>query len=122
MVKNSHKKKPEKEFRSGHGLIFETAPFQYDPTVTRFRVGTCEGIYTVAPGAYVIIAVTNKEPGNGHFQDTMEWFENSCRRDGYSLRMAEFFNDRLKNHMINKRGFQPCGFNNVEKVFTHNTK
>jgi hypothetical protein len=120
MIKNKHKKKLQKEFRSSHNLIFETAPFQYDPTVTRFRVGTCDGIYTVAPGAYVIIAVTNSEPGNGHLDDVLEWFERSCRREGYSLRIAEFQNMRFKKHLIEKLGFKPYGINDVEKVFTHN--
>jgi hypothetical protein len=116
MMKTKHKK-PEKEFRSSHSLIFEQCGFEYDPTFFRFRIGTCTGLWTVEGKAYIIIAVTNSVPGNGHFEDVLEWFENSCRRDRYSLRMAEFFNPRLKQHMIEKRGFHPYGKNDVQKDF-----
>lgn len=120
MIKAKHRKKLGKEFRSTHGLIFEQCPFEYDATFFRFRVGTCEGLWTVENKAYIIVAVTNSMPGNGHFADTIEWFEHSAKRDGYTLRMAEFFNPRLKRHMIEKRGFKPYGINDVEKTFTHN--
>lgn len=118
MIKTKHKPK-EKPFRSSHNLAFEMAPFEYDPAFFRFRIGTCDGLWTTGDKAYIIVAVTNNEPGNGHFEDVLEWFENSAKRDGYSLRIAEFFNPRLKNHFIEKRGFKPYGINDVEKIFTH---
>ena len=117
MIKARNKKKIEKPFWSSHSLNFEVAPFEYDRTVQRFRIGTCEGIYTTAGRSYVIIAITNNQPGNGHLNDVLEWFENSCRRDDYTLRIAEFHNMRFKQHLIDKRGFKPYGFNDVEKKF-----
>src|ERR1700683_705260 len=117
MIKAKHRKKLEKPFRSAHNLIFEMCEFEYDPTFYRFRIGTCDGLWTTEGKAYIIVAVRNSQPGNGHFEDVLQWFENSCRRDGYNLRIAEFFNPRLKAHFIEKRGFKPYGINDVEKIF-----
>lgn len=85
---------------TAHNLPFEATPWkpallQFMPELVRFalklnsqivafRVGTCDGIYTATPKAYQIIAITNNVPGNGHFEDVLQWFEASCRRDNKS--------------------------------------
>lgn len=117
MIKSAYKKNLKKEWKSSHNLIFEIAPFEYDSDTFRFRIGTCDGIWTVQGKSYCIIAVTNRERGNGHFEDVLEFFERSCRRDGYSLRVLEFVNQRLKRHFIEKRGFKEISGNSVEKIF-----
>lgn len=80
-----------------------------------FRIGTCEGKWRATPDAYEILAVVNNEPGNGHFEDVLEWFEYACRRDGKSLRFVEFMNQRFRRHLIAKRGFLAEGRNAVKQ-------
>lgn len=112
-------------FQSTHKLDFLTAaerplrgllPESEDWIM--FKVGTCHGLFRPTAEAYEILAVINTSPGNGHFDDVMEWFENSCRRDGKKLRIKEFiFNRRFKQHLIQKRGFAIGGKDDVVKTF-----
>jgi|GEM_PF-1460913 hypothetical protein len=122
MIKNSHKKKLQKEFRSSHGLIFEVGgPFRWDEDFTHFRVGTVTGIWAAYDNSYVLLAIINEKPGNGNFTDLLEWFERSCKRDGYSLKIIEIVNEKFMIHLINRRGFKKTSENSVEKIFSHNT-
>ncbi len=112
----------ETVFISSHNLDFEIAPWNSPidisiDNLSRFRIGTCEGLWGVEGKSYVIIAVTNNIPGNGHFNDVLEWFENSCKRDGYTLKIVELMNKRLMKHLINKRGFKRIDKENVIKKF-----
>jgi len=111
------RRKP-KQFKSLHNLNFETAKWMNGVNKwQRFRVGTCEGLWSSTDESYCILAVTNSTLGNGHFTDVLQWFENSCKRDKRSFKIIELWNDRLKSHLINKRGFNDIGNNCVEKVF-----
>jgi hypothetical protein len=103
---------------SQHNLDFEIAPWDnifakeiakatHDTTNwMRFRVGTCEGLWTSEDDSYTILAVTNNEPGNGHFDDVLGWFEFSCARDNKLLRIREVMNEFLAVHLVLKRGFK----------------
>ena len=93
-----------KHFQTTHNLDFEIADWRWDKDLQQFRIGTVEGLWMSTPTEYKIIAVTNREPGNGHLDDMFEWFENSCRRDGLSLRICEVWNKRFKKHLL-KKGF-----------------
>jgi hypothetical protein len=99
----------EQLFISTHKLDFESAPWnsQLDPADNwmLFRIGTCEGVWRATEHSYDILAITNNEPNNGHFTDVLEWFENSCKRDGKKLRILEVWNEVFKNHLITKKGF-----------------
>lgn len=107
-----------KPFRSTHNLPFEVGgPFKHDPAFIHFRVGTVTGLYATIGKSYCILALINHEKGNGHFTDTLEWFENSAKRDGYALRIIEIMNGRLMEHLINKRGFRKVDVDVVEKRF-----
>lgn len=106
------------EFESTHKLDFEVADWQYDGQYKRFRIGTCDGLWGSIETSYGILAVSNSSPGNGHFTDVLEWFENSCKRDNKSLQILEVWNKRLKKHLIEKCGFVDIGNNHVEKVFS----
>ncbi len=103
-----------------HKLQFEVAPYHLnvDPDITwqMFRVGTCEGLWSHDDKSYMILAIENKQPGNGHFTDVLQWFEYSCRRDKRSLKIMQVWNSRLKRHLINK-GFKDIGNDNVELKF-----
>lgn len=82
---------------------------QCDDTLTGnpyFKVGTCHGQYMVDKGNYLIINIINEEKGNGHFDEVLEWFESSAKRDKVKLGVVELWNKRLKKHLIEKRGFQ----------------
>lgn len=103
-------------FKSTHNLDFEVVQW-HDPSMQLFRIGTCEGLWTSDKKSYIIIAVTNSEPGNGHLNDVFQWFEASCKRDKKSLKIVEIMNMDFMFHLINKRGFKKISGMNVEKKF-----
>lgn len=74
---------------------------------------TCEGLYKSSPTSFDILAITNSVPGNGHFEDVLEWFYNSCRRDQKDLVILEVWNSELKRHLIHKRKFKPYRVDDV---------
>jgi len=112
--KSNRLKNDEIEFKSTHNLPFETASF-YHNSATRFRVGTCTGIFSFDGDNYIIIGIGNDKQGNGHLQDVFDWFENSCKRDKRNLIVAELMNERFMKHLIEKRGFIAIDNNNVIK-------
>jgi hypothetical protein len=100
-----------------HDLPFEAARWKI-PEFICYRVGTCHGLYGSTEKTYDIINVHNAAPGNGHFEDVLQWFEASCRRDGKSLRIIWVLTERFKQHLIEKRGFVEDGPDDVIKHFT----
>ncbi len=107
------------EFKSTHNLSFEMADWEYSHAYKRFRIGTCEGLWCCENGSYCILAIDNKSPGNGHFEDVLEWFINSCKRDKKTLKILEVINQKFKTHLINKRGFRDIGKDNLELIFNN---
>lgn len=107
------------EFESTNKLDFECAPCAYDKEWTLFRVGTCEGMWRATENSYDILAITNNVKGNGHFNDVLEWFENSCKRDCKSLRVLEIWNKSLYSHLTREKGFKYIDHENVEKTFNN---
>src|SRR5678816_1085685 len=109
------------EFKSTHDLPFEIAPwepligFPFAKDFMRFRVGTCSGLWQSTKDSYDILAIDNESKGNGHFEDVLEWFEQSCRRDKKAFRILEVWNEKLATHLINKRGFTYQGNDNYIK-------
>lgn len=108
------------EFKSSHNLIFESCPWERNPAMQCFRIGTCEGqwFYSDLANAYCILTVINNCPGNGHLNDVFEYFENSCKRDQKALMILELMNEHFKKHLIEKRSFIPMpGTDHLIKVF-----
>ena len=105
------------EFQSTHKLDFECAKWPLSPEWIAYRVGTCHGLWKASGSNYDVLAMTNDSPGNGHFEDVMEWFEASCKRDGYALRILECWNSELKHHLMTKRGFENYDDDNLIKRF-----
>lgn len=108
--------------KTTHDLDFETMPSPYDifgDGHQMFRIGTCEGQWGSLKDCYYILSVINDKPNNGHFTDVLEWFGNSCKRDNKNLLILGCMNDRLYNHLVNKKGFIPLDKDkeNVMKVF-----
>jgi hypothetical protein len=93
------------QFKSTHELDFLARPWRIDPTFTEFKIGTCHGIFRYIRFTIEILAIENLEPGNGHFEDVLEWFENSAKRDGKHLQFSEILNPRFAKHLKDKRGF-----------------
>ena len=62
---------------------------------TQFIVGSVHGLYRAKDRKYQILAVVNTLGGNGHFERTLKWFEDSARRDGYGLSFLEVSNPKL---------------------------
>ena len=110
----SNKLKNPPEFKSTHNLEFLCAPW-WTGDFIQFKIGTCTGLWTSTPDAYQILAVTNDNSGNGHLQDVFDWFENSCKRDKRCLEILEVWNEKFKEHLISKRGFEPFGTCHVRK-------
>jgi hypothetical protein len=106
-----------------HGLDFEQAKWEPLPgfpiaaTFARFRIGTCEGLYSFGSDSLDILAITNSDPGNGHFEDVLQWFEFACKRDKKDFRFLEIMNKDFKKHLLTKRKFKPQGKDNVIKKF-----
>jgi len=92
------------EFQTTHKLAFEVGDWPFGD-FHRFRIGTCHGLWRATDTSYDILAIDNQVPGNGHFNDVIEWFEQSCRRDKKSLMILEVWNQRLAKHFVEKRGF-----------------
>ena len=105
------------EFKSTHNLDFYAATWDRHPDYTKFKVGTCHGLYTANGNTYELLAIVNDEPNNGHLQDVFDWFENSCKRDRYDLKVLELMNEDFKNHLVKQRGFKPCGKDDLIKQF-----
>lgn len=105
----------KKQFQTTHNLAFEYAPWERSDDWFRFRIGTCHGLWRSTSFSCDILVVDNDEPGNGHLEDTFEWFENSCRRDGKLLRIMEIFNSRFKKHLMEKRGFTEIGIHCIKQ-------
>lgn len=116
-VKNE-KNKPN-ECISRHRLDFKVAPWKTWSEYLLYRIGTVEGQWTSWDRAYLILSVFNDEPGNGHFEDVLDWFYHSCRRDGKDLIIQQVWNKRFKKHLIEKRGFKPRGKDDVIKKVAH---
>lgn len=110
------------DFKSTHGLPFLSAKWvnpANDEGWLIFKIGTVNGQWRATPDSYEILSVINDEPGNGHFQDVFDWFENSCKRDKKDLKILECWNAKLATHLKTKRGFQHVfGTNNVVKKLT----
>lgn len=80
-----------------------------------YRVGTCNGTWRATPTTYDILNIVNTEPGNGHFEDVLQWFSRSCRRDNKDLRFLEVANVKFYRHLIEKRGFVAQGDHCIKK-------
>src|ERR1044071_4646203 len=106
---------------TSHNLDFLVADWSPLPGIPaakdfkEFRVGTCDGLWQSTPTSYDILAITNSIPGNGHFEDVLQWFESSCKRDGKDFKFLEVWNNGLRQHLISKRKFRPCGGDNLVK-------
>jgi hypothetical protein len=112
------KAKIDNAIKTTHGLDFKACRDRRSHMdLMLFRVGTCHGQWRVMADAYEIISVINDAPGNGHFQDVLDWFEFAARRDGKTLRFMAILNDRFAQHLMAKRGFKPLV---LEKEFEEN--
>jgi hypothetical protein len=96
---------------TAHNLDFEVAPYEsilnsVRDDIKRFRIGSCFGLWQSTRYTYDVIAITNENKGNGHFDDVFQWFENSCYRDQKDFRFMEVINPALRIHLTTKRGFK----------------
>lgn len=119
-LQNAMKKLKQKNqpFQSLHNLQFEERPNPRYKGHREYKVGTIHGIYFNTHTSLNITAVFNDEPGNGHFEDLLQWFERSCKREKMNLVFMHCDNLKFKEHLLNKRGFLPMPgtVNNVIKI------
>jgi len=102
--------------KTKHKLEFLCRPWRFDRELYEFQVGTIAGLWRATDTAYQIIAIVNNNKNNGHFEDVLEWFETSCKRDNKDLEFVEIWNGQFEKHLIEKRGFEPIE-NGVRKKF-----
>lgn len=115
-MKVADKIKNKPGFQSMHNLHYEEMPGTWYGE-KKYRVGTCTGIYHFTRISLNIVAIVNSEPGNGHFEDVLQWFERSCRRDKKNLVFMHCDNLRFRDHLITNRGFKMIpGTTNVCKI------
>lgn len=57
------------------------------------------------PKSFEILAIVNDLPGNGHFEDVMDWFQSSCVCAQVPLIIRSVDNKKFLKHLIDKRGF-----------------
>lgn len=98
------------KFKTTHKLKFQTTTykqlFEDGYHWQEFIVGTCRGLFTSTDRHWILLAIDNEQPGNGHFTDVMEWFERFCKRDKKDFVIMEVWNKRLLAHLLTKRGFE----------------
>lgn len=108
-------------YKTTHDLAFLSKywdrPYNKDGW-QEFKVGTCKGLWGATEDTFDILAITNEQPGNGHLDDVMEWFEFSCRRENKSLRILEVWNKKFADHLTTKKGFIIQSGDNLIKHFT----
>jgi hypothetical protein len=113
-------KKQENEFQTTHKLDFQIAPFSSPIAekqgLQRFKVGSVIGIFGVTHDGYEIHSCNNTEINNGNFEDVMEWFEYSAKRDKGSLTFTDVKNKRFRKHLLKKRGFKVSEENKTDIV------
>jgi hypothetical protein len=100
-------------------IPFESTTKPYRDDWLKFKVGTCEGLWRATPTSYEILAVKNKQKGNGHFQQVMNHFETSCRRDHKKFIVRECWNFWKLAPILKKLGFQrePWSFDWVKSYY-----
>ena len=101
------------QFKTKHNLPFLTCEY-HNPILGktpfyRFKIGTCTGLWGAEDNFYIILAIDNDKPGNGHFEDVLQWFERSCKRDNKGLKFASILNPKFGRHLVHKRGFKIVG-------------
>lgn len=92
-------------------------PTEEDEKRVWFIVGTCKGMYIIEDSICDIWAITNSDPGNGHFDDVLEWFEFFCKNGNRDLLITRIENMKFRDHLLNKRGFIEHGPAGVKKIF-----
>ncbi|MEP0004546.1 MAG: hypothetical protein ABJ387_03670 [Balneola sp.] len=92
------------ELISTHKLDFNVTDWLPHSEFKEFIIGTVRGLWKAEKNWYVILSITNTEPGNGHLEDVFEWFYHSCNRDNKGLKVIEIINERFGYHLV-KRGF-----------------
>ena len=106
-------------FQTTHNLDFLQATEGTDigegSILYGFKVGTCHGLFYQDEEAVCLLAVINDTRGNGHFDDVLEWFDFSAKRQKLHFDVVEVWNERLKSHLLGKRGFVAIGQFRVRK-------
>lgn len=105
-------------FKSKHNLEFvpkEDGVRPNDEIRIRFTLGTCNGLYEDNSEFLNLFGIFNSEPGNGHFDDVLEWFEYMCKRDNKDFLITWLDNQNLRDHLLKKRSFLPHGPRGVRK-------
>lgn len=70
-----------------------------------FKFKTVEGLLGVNPDCIRIIAVINREIGNGVFSELLALLENAATQHGIDVEFVELWNDRLFEK-LQQRGYQ----------------
>lgn len=101
-------------------LVVDWSPLPGMPVANdfkKYRVGSCDGLWQSTKTSYDILSIINSVKGNGHFNDVIQWFEYSCKRDRKDFRFLEVWNEELYKHLVTKRKFRSDGgYNLIKKL------
>lgn len=74
--------------------------------VGHYTCGTIDGIYDLnVEKAYTIVAIWNKVPHNGALDEFLSALEEVSDREKKPVRIVEFYNDRLRQHILKRKGW-----------------
>lgn len=90
--------------------------------VMEFHMGTCAGLWASKNTMLSIIAITNDEKGNGHFDIVMKHFEKMAAEKEQNLFVKEIWNNDLKKHLIHKKCFVEVSALKVKKKWQNCNK
>lgn len=96
------------KFKTTNDQPFYSAPYQRPlnfEDYQQFKVGTMYGLWKWESDKFVILAFLNNNPGNGHLEDTLDWFMCSSVCAQVPLVIRSVDNTRFLKHLIDKRGF-----------------
>lgn len=70
-----------------------------------FIIGTVDGMFDITEDRVRLIAIQNQELNNGDFSKAMDILESNTFSIGKAFEVVEIWNDRLRKHLIEKRGY-----------------
>lgn len=73
-----------------------------------FNFGTIVGLYREndSTKSLQFLSIKNQQKGNGNFDLFFEYLRTYCSLKEMNLEILSIENDRLLNHLLNKRGFE----------------
>ena len=93
------------KYQSRSGLILKISPSWISMHEYEYTIGSCKGLCFTEQNIIFILAIINTIPHNGNFIDLLQAFQSMGYHLQQDLAIIEFFEPRLKQHLLIKQGF-----------------